>query len=537
MPNAAELLRQGKKEELWQMCCGFIDLSMEQFMAIQQRLLLEQLELLKKCELGRHVMCGAEPSSMKEFREQIPLTTYADYAPFLQEKREDVLPEKPIFWMRCIGKAGEYRFKWVPISEKVYQEAGKLIFAAAVFSSCKKRGDIAIKEQDKFLHALAPPPFATGMMAHMINDVFSFALIPPLELAEKMAFEEKIKRGFEIAQSEGLDFFGGLTSVLVKVGEQFSQDINNNNNIISLLSKPKALPRLGKGWLKSKLAGRPMLPKDVWSLKGIVGGGTDTSVYREKVKDLWGRYPLDIYGCTENIVLAMQTWDYEGMTFSPYLSLLEFIPVDEYQIWKAVPTFQPKTFLLDEVKPGQSYVLAITNFHGMPFVRYVIGDMIKIASLRNEKLDIDIPQVLFDRRVDGLIDLAGFARLTERTIEQAIESAHLVTEYWIARKEVSGGKPVLHLYISLGNGRDGMSEEKVAKAIHKQLCNMDKDYGDLETMLDLKPLKVTLIPSSTFREYISKQLANNGDLTYSRTLRTDSSDRDIDIMMNSVQHS
>ena len=52
MLNAVELLRQGRTEELWQICCGFVDLSMEQFMTIQRRLLLEQMELLKGCELG-----------------------------------------------------------------------------------------------------------------------------------------------------------------------------------------------------------------------------------------------------------------------------------------------------------------------------------------------------------------------------------------------------------------------------------------------------------------------------------------------------
>src|SRR4030042_6813827 len=35
-----ELLRQGRREELWQMCCGFIDLSLGQFMALQKRVLL-----------------------------------------------------------------------------------------------------------------------------------------------------------------------------------------------------------------------------------------------------------------------------------------------------------------------------------------------------------------------------------------------------------------------------------------------------------------------------------------------------------------
>ena len=52
MTRPIDLVRQGRKEELWQMCCGFIDLSLEQFMAIQTRLLLEQIELLKNCELA-----------------------------------------------------------------------------------------------------------------------------------------------------------------------------------------------------------------------------------------------------------------------------------------------------------------------------------------------------------------------------------------------------------------------------------------------------------------------------------------------------
>ena len=46
MPKVVELLQQGRNEELWQMCCGFLTLSLEQFMAIQNRLLLEQLELM-----------------------------------------------------------------------------------------------------------------------------------------------------------------------------------------------------------------------------------------------------------------------------------------------------------------------------------------------------------------------------------------------------------------------------------------------------------------------------------------------------------
>jgi len=83
MATVGELLKQGRYEELWGRCCGFIDLSLEDFMKIQRRLLSEQLELLKRCELGRYIMNGADPYNVEEFREQVPLTTYDDYAPYL----------------------------------------------------------------------------------------------------------------------------------------------------------------------------------------------------------------------------------------------------------------------------------------------------------------------------------------------------------------------------------------------------------------------------------------------------------------------
>src|SRR4030066_1889757 len=122
MTSAVDLLRQGRKQELWQMCCGFLSLSMEQFMTIQKRLLLEQIELLKNSELGRRGMRGAMPETVEEFREWVPVTTYRDYLPELVQMREDVLPAKPALWVHTVGRAGEVSFKWVPLSERFLSE-------------------------------------------------------------------------------------------------------------------------------------------------------------------------------------------------------------------------------------------------------------------------------------------------------------------------------------------------------------------------------------------------------------------------------
>ena len=68
MVRPIELVRQGKKKELWLTCCSLIDLSPGQFMGIQKRLLLEQIELLKKSRIGTKVMRGARPDTVEEFR-------------------------------------------------------------------------------------------------------------------------------------------------------------------------------------------------------------------------------------------------------------------------------------------------------------------------------------------------------------------------------------------------------------------------------------------------------------------------------------
>ncbi len=529
MPKAIELLREGKTEELWQKCCGFIDLRMDEFMTIQRRLLLEQLELLNGCELGRRVMQGARPRNLREDREQVPLTTYEDYAPYLLERREDVLPEKAIAWQRTSGRSGEYPCKWVPLSQRMYRELGDSMMAVMIFCTCKERGNIALRQHDKVIYALAPRPYASGIWALRAEEEFPFDFLPSLVEAEQMSFQERVEEGFKLALSEGLDMFFGLSSVLVAVGRQFGQGAGTRN-IPSLLGKPKILQKLIKALIKSRLARRPLMPKDIWPLKGVVAMGTDSSIYRKQVEEMWGCTPLDVYGCTESNIIAMQTWDFQGMTFVPHVNLLEFIPEREYLKWKANGYRQPDILLLDEVKAGENYVVVITNFLGGPFVRYIIGDVVRITSLRNEELNIDIPQMVFESRVDDVIDLAGFTRLTEKVVWQAIEETNLDYQDWTIRKEAKE-KPVLHLYLELRD-RNGLDKAQVTAAVDEQLRKLDNDYASLEDMLKLHPLEVTLLPSGAFREYMLRQQQAGADLAHLKLPHMNPSDRMLDILLN-----
>jgi hypothetical protein len=516
MTRPIELLRQGRKEELWQMCCGFLNLSLEQFMTIQNRLLLEQIELLKNSELGRRLMHGAMPETVQEFREQVPLTTYADYLPELVQKNEDVLPTKPAMWVHTVGRIGEYNFKWVPLPERFLCEFERVAGGIGLLASCNSQGHFLMKEHLKTLATMASRDYGSGIVAYLMQQALGFDLLPA-DIAE-MTFQERLEAGFAETLSRGLDAFGGLPSILAYVGEMFKQGAITVDTRF-LLSHPRALACFLKGLIKSKLAHRSLLPKDLWSAKVVVGGGADSAVFREKVEELWGRKPLEIYGATEGGVYATQTWDHEGMTFIPNLNFFEFIPEREWFKWQLDHSYRPKTVLLDEVKAGEKYEIVLTNFHGGIMTRYRIGDVVEITSLRNEKLNIDIPQMVFHSRADDLIDIAGLGRLTERVIGEAVENTGIPYVDWVARKEIIDSKPVLHLYPELGAGYIA-SEESLATAIREQFKKLDRKYrsnfyrliGDMETVLDLTPVQVTLLPQGAFSNYVARRQSEGATL-------------------------
>jgi hypothetical protein len=198
------------------------------------------------------------------------------------------------------------------------------------------------------------------------------------------------------------------------------------------------------------------------------------------------------------------------MVFFPNLNFLEFIPVEECLKGQMNPYYQPKTVLLNEVKEQGIYELVITSFHGGIMVRYRLGEFIRITSLRNEQLGIDVPQMVFERRADDLIDL-GFMRLTERVIGQALENAGVPYHGWIAQKEIVTN-PRLRLYIEMQNNYTGSAQE-LARAIYEEIKKIDdglyvyKDLVSLENLINFSPIEVTLLDQGTFTNY--KELKRN----------------------------
>ena len=518
------------------MCCGFLSLSIEEFMEIQERLLVQQLELLNHSAIGEKILRGASPKTLEEFREVAPLTTYKDYCPELLERREDVLPARPEEWVRTSGRSGEYPCRWIPLTTENTMELSSLMYGIAMISSCKGWEKIDYIEKPKLLYTVAPRPYMSGAMAKIMETQTPIDYLPDLKTAESLSFQDRIKIGFTQALSQGVDFFFGMSLVLVQIGEEFNKSASKIK-ISKIISRPNVLIRLFKGLIKSKLAGRPMLPKDIWQIRGILCSGLDSWVFRNKIKEIWGRYPLDVYASTEAGIIATQTWDYNSMTFVPNLNFFEFIPEDEIVKWEMDHSYKPKTLLLNEVKAGENYEIVVTNFHGGPLIRYRIGDLIKITSLRNEKLDIDIPQMLFERRVDGVINFVVI-QPTEKLIWEAIEHTGIAYKDWTSYKEP--GESVLHILIEPQNTFFG-DTTILAENIRSYILNTNNDdhrttgtLEDLTEMFDFR-VDVEILPLGSFDTYLSEKQAEGADLAHLKPPHLNPSEKILSVLRGETE--
>jgi hypothetical protein len=526
--TAAELLKQGREREIWTKYCGFLDLTLASFMGIQERLLLEQLSLLARSRsaLGTKFVTERSARSIASFREESPITTYEDYEEYLDERRADVLPEEPFIWAHTSGRSG--KFKWFPYTRRAFTSLGERVLAGVILGAARWKGDMRLAENDVLVYNTPPRPYFSGITLRALAEQFNFRFVPSLDETEALSFQERIERGFQTGLVTGIDVLGSIAVVLVKMGERFAQGAQTTRLSHQLLH-PKALARLVRGWARSRIEGRSLLPRDLWRVKALPSGGMDTSIYRDKIQYYWGVAPNEQYGSTEEGTIATQAWNGRAMTFFPDGAFLEFIPEEEWAKWRLDPSHVPKTVLLDQVETGKRYEVVISSFYGQPLVRYRMFDIIEFVSMQDDETGVRLPQMQFVGRSGDFIDLAGFTGLIdEKLVWTAIVQTEIPFEEWVIRKEMRDGRIGLHLYIEPAGPVDA---EKIRTAVNARLEILNPFYADYESLIEGRPLDVTVLNKGTFQEYTEEKARAGADLAHLKPPHMNAGDQDIERLL------
>ena len=502
-----EKLKHCPAAEVWQEYCGFLDLSLPEYMDIQRRLLMEQVQLMAGCALGRRFFGDAPPTTVEEFRRRVPLTSFSDYADVLLTRKEEMLPDKPVVWLRTTWEGGDFPAKCAPYTESMLETYKANILGAMLLSTSTGRGRFRVRPGARVLYSLAPMPYATGLFPDLIAPEMHLRFLPPVREARKMSFGKQTRLGYKLALKHGMNLFFGMSSVLYSATrnlELLSGGASSGGGLRALLGmSPRMAWRLLSGLYRAKRDGGQLKPGDLFHLDGFVCVGTDTSLYKDALEEAWGLRPLEIAGGTEPSCMGTETWSKNGMVFFPDACFYEFIPEREMLKNLEDPTYQPATYLMDELVAGQKYELVITVLKGGAFLRYRVGDVYRCLRLRNPADGLDLPQFEYVDRILTVIDIAGFTRVTRREIEKVLEMSCLPIADWFAVKEYDAdGHSYLDLYVELEPGArqsPALSREIIRDHLAVYFRYYDGDYKDLKRLLGVDPLRVTMLKTGTIR--------------------------------------
>jgi hypothetical protein len=170
-------------------------------------------------------------------------------------------------------------------------------------------------------------------------------------------------------------------------------------------------------------------------------------------------------------------------------------------------------------------------------IRYKIGDMVRIQSLRDDKLGINLPQMTFERRSDDFLDFY-VVNFTEKSIWKAIESIGVPYEDWIAYKDAE------HLTLNIGielKEDQYDDKERLAALIYDKLTQPDSNKStevtrenDLTDIADFG-IKIDLLPKGTFADFLVKRQAEGADLAHLKPPHVNPPDSVISTLLADVE--
>ena len=108
--------------------------------------------------------------------------------------------------------------------------------ACLILSTSREKGSFDVASTDKFLYALAPLPYATGLFPLALGEEIDIEFLPAIKDAVNMSFSERNKLGFKMAMQKDLGFFFGLGSVAYAVSLSLSSltSSGGGNKVVQL---------------------------------------------------------------------------------------------------------------------------------------------------------------------------------------------------------------------------------------------------------------------------------------------------------------
>lgn len=129
-------------------------------------------------------------------------------------------------------------------------------------------------------------------MPSLFDEDIHFTWLPDSNTNSDLSFSQRIKKGFAMAMSGGVDFFFGIGSVANYITESFGKSSGGGHS--GMRVSPGNAVRYLRAKYISRRDGRPITPGDIFRLKAFFFAGTDAKCYKDRLTRAWGIAPVEL---------------------------------------------------------------------------------------------------------------------------------------------------------------------------------------------------------------------------------------------------
>ncbi|MBN3275655.1 GHDC protein, partial [Polyodon spathula] len=243
------------------------------------------------------------------------------------------------------------------------------------------------------------------------------------------------------------------------------------------------------------------------------------SLYGDLLKDHYCQglpFYSPVYAATEGLI-GVNLWPgspERHYLLCPRSMFCEFIPVGSLE------EQQPQTLLMDQVKEGECYELAVSNAAGL--CRCRIGDVVKVVGFYNQ-----CPIVEFRYRHSQMLNVRGEKTSEEvfyRALQRAVQlwpGAELIdyccVESGLLGHFSGGSDPHYEVFVELKGVRN-LSEDQRYK-LDRCLQEDSAVYKSFRLKGSIGPMRVQLVGGGAFRELRSHMLASSSPSSSPNTFK------------------
>ena len=447
---------------------------------VQEELLMNLVRICENTAVGKHYDF-ASIKSYQTFSERIPISTYEDIEPFIEQTRrgdQNIFWSSPIKWFAKSSGTTNAKSKYIPVSnealEDCHYKGSKDLLCLYLNNnedsqlflgkSLRLGGSSQIYENNN--------TFFGDLSAILIENMpiwAEFSSTPSSRVSLMSEWESKIMAIINESKNENVTSFAGVPSWMLVLMNRILEDSGKSNLM------------------------------EIWpNLEVYFHGGVSFEPYREQYKKILPasnfRY-YEIYNASEGF-FAIQDLNNSNdlLLMLDYGIFYEFIPMDVFG------TEKEKAIRLSDVELNTNYAIMISTNAGL--WRYLIGDTVRFTSLSPYRIRVT-------GRTKHYINVFGEELMVENT-DQAIAKASLITacevvDYTVAPIFMKDKEKGAHEWM-IEFKKKPEDIAKFQKTLDEILQTLNSDYeAKRYNNMTLNPLVINVARENLFYDWLKDQ--------------------------------